>query len=486
MRWHPRNAARRHWSLASLVALGVLMASPAQASFTFTLSQAIHHGPADEPFIKNYCAITNTGPTSSSFNVVRSAVQIPSGWTTSICIGGVNGTCLSPETNSTTRTIGSGQTDSLSIYFTPNYLDENPPYDLIPVEGSGYATMTVDEVGLNAVSHTLGAVTDGCDVLLVDDDEGGSIQSFFESAISGRIVGTWRRRPNPSSPASETQGKLESTVSTFPVMVWATGAGTNTLNADDRAAIDSYLAAGGRLLLSGQDIAFDLCDPASANDSPASKAWFESLFKSTYTSNASGSTALNPVAGEPIADGLTLAVSGGDGASNQTDPDVVTAGAGAHHLWTYGTGGHAAVRVTNAGLYRAVYLGFGFEAISTAANRNTVMTRTLDWLTQAPVGVFDPRPRLAGVALEAPSPNPSFAETAIGFSLIRPGPVSLRILDLAGRVVRTLENGSLAEGRHVARWNGRADDGRQVASGLYLAELRSGQGIATRKLVRSR
>ena len=114
------------------------------------------------------------------------------------------------------------------------------------------------------------------------------------------------------------------------------------------------------------------------------------------------------------------------------------------------------------------------------------MTRTLDWLSQTTMGVFDPLPRPAGLALEVPSPNPSFTGSAVAFSLDRSGPVRLRIVDVAGRVLRILEKGTLGKGRHVARWDGRTDDGRQVAPGLYLVELRSQQRVATQKLVLSR
>jgi hypothetical protein len=482
MRWDILNAARRQVWVGSVVLLGALWCCSAHAGFTYTVSQAIQTGPAGEPYVLNHCFVTNTGAVADSFRLHRVNVQIPTGWSSSIC---VEGSCLSPETSNWGVWIGPSQTQDISIYFTPNYLDEN--FNLVPVEGSGYATLNIVQKTdlLNPKTHTLGAVTDGCDVLLVDDDEGGSVQAFYQNAISGRIVGVWRRRPNPAVPASEAEGKLGSTVSTFPLMVWATGAGTNTLNADDRAAIDAYRAAGGKLLLTGQDIAFDLCDPASPNRTAATESWFENLFKVNYTSNASASLALNPVAGDPIAQGLALSITGGDGASNQTDPDVVTTLAGASHAWTYANGaGDAAVR----SLYpiRAVFFGFGFEAISSAANRTTVMTRTLDWLSLGPTGVFDPPLQRSGFVLEAPSPNPSFTETAIAFSLDRAGPVTLRVVDLAGRVLRVLENRTLGEGRHVARWDGHTDAGVHVPAGLYVLELRGPQGVATRKLVRTR
>ncbi|HKQ57018.1 MAG TPA: FlgD immunoglobulin-like domain containing protein, partial [Candidatus Eisenbacteria bacterium] len=97
-----------------------------------------------------------------------------------------------------------------------------------------------------------------------------------------------------------------------------------------------------------------------------------------------------------------------------------------------------------------------------------------------------PLPLPAGLVLEAPSPNPSFTESAIAFSLDRAGPVTLRVVDLAGRVVRVLENRILSEGRHVARWDGRTDAGAHAPAGLYVLELRGQQGVATRKLVRTK
>jgi len=37
--------------------------------------------------------------------------------------------------------------------------------------------------------------------------------------------------------------------------------------------------------------------------------------------------------------------------------------------------------------------------------------------------------------------------------------------------VRTLQNGFVAAGSHVARWNGRNDSGDIVSSGVYIARM---------------
>jgi flagellar hook assembly protein FlgD len=61
--------------------------------------------------------------------------------------------------------------------------------------------------------------------------------------------------------------------------------------------------------------------------------------------------------------------------------------------------------------------------------------------------------------------------------------VDLVVYDTAGRVVRTLvaaEN--VAAGRHEVVWNGRDDDGRPTASGVYFCRLVAGGYSETRRI----
>lgn len=95
-----------------------------------------------------------------------------------------------------------------------------------------------------------------------------------------------------------------------------------------------------------------------------------------------------------------------------------------------------------------------------------------------PTGVGEeplaPRRGTAFAALEPSFPNPANGRSTIGFSLYRGGEVSLRIYDIAGRAVRTLQNGPLASGRHRFAWDGRDDSGSPATSGLYLVKLGMG------------
>ncbi len=93
-------------------------------------------------------------------------------------------------------------------------------------------------------------------------------------------------------------------------------------------------------------------------------------------------------------------------------------------------------------------------------------------LTVAAVSaVGDDLPRT--VTFTGAVPNPFNPATSIRFSLPRETNVSLRVYDVAGRLVRRLVDGPLPAGAHSFRWNGRTDEGRNAASGVYFARLQA-------------
>ena len=70
--------------------------------------------------------------------------------------------------------------------------------------------------------------------------------------------------------------------------------------------------------------------------------------------------------------------------------------------------------------------------------------------------------------LQQNAPNPFNPITAIKFDLPRKSPVTLRIYDQRGRLVRTLVNEVMAPGSQSVLWNGLDDAGRPATSGVYL------------------
>jgi len=90
-------------------------------------------------------------------------------------------------------------------------------------------------------------------------------------------------------------------------------------------------------------------------------------------------------------------------------------------------------------------------------------------------------PTVPSIDLSA-HPNPFNPVTTIAFELTREGPVVLRILDLSGRVVRTLVHEVLPAGSREITWRALDDTGRRVASGVYLGVLETREGVRTCKL----
>jgi hypothetical protein len=110
--------------------------------------------------------------------------------------------------------------------------------------------------------------------------------------------------------------------------------------------------------------------------------------------------------------------------------------------------------------------------------------------TQAPSSGSTSAPGIAstgpGLELRALEPNPFADGTRIRFSQAQAGATRLSVVDVAGRTLRTLLDGTSPAGSHTVRWDGRDDQGRAVASGVYFVHLEDGTRVRTAKLTRIR
>ena len=195
------------------------------------------------------------------------------------------------------------------------------------------------------------------------------------------------------------------------------------------ANLQSYLDAGGKLFISGQNVAYY---------TQWGSSFLQDYLHASYVQDDPGLRSLTGVAGDPIGDGLTLGISGGDGANNQWFPDEIDPISPAVTVFTYDTtavmalaepirlrpemaepkwengkpgatlipvpwggpqeplkkpaeaepavslqgidsSGTGGLRV-NTGAYKVVFFSFGFEAINNAGDRTVVMERVLNWL----------------------------------------------------------------------------------------------------------
>jgi hypothetical protein len=86
-------------------------------------------------------------------------------------------------------------------------------------------------------------------------------------------------------------------------------------------------------------------------------------------------------------------------------------------------------------------------------------------------------------AAYANAPNPFNPQTTITYDLPRATHVTLRVLDIAGRLVRTLVDDNLPAAQHRAIWDGTDDSGRRQSSGLYYYQLVTDDRLVTRKMM---
>jgi hypothetical protein len=93
------------------------------------------------------------------------------------------------------------------------------------------------------------------------------------------------------------------------------------------------------------------------------------------------------------------------------------------------------------------------------------------------------RTQPSGFALLPNYPNPFNGGTTLRFVLARPGDAELNVYDLLGQKVAGVTRAYLTAGYHSQTWDGRGDDGRALASGVYYSRLRHDGQDRIRSLV---
>jgi hypothetical protein len=231
-------------------------------------------------------------------------------------------------------------------------------------------------------------------VLLVDDDDGESYESYFVSALNSLGISFDLWEYDLSGLPSD------SIFGSYKAVVWTTGndygtvGNPSTLTPEDQAALHSYLEGNGRLFLSSQDLLYD-------NDP---NTFITDYLHVAGHTDDQGINSVEGVAGDAISDGISLSLSypftgladylvphpDAAGIFYRTGKSTPVSREGLSAVPSFQVEGsdvtnYCALRYPATGTadYQVVFFAFPFEAVPQSGddpnNAKSVMERILGW-----------------------------------------------------------------------------------------------------------
>lgn len=88
-----------------------------------------------------------------------------------------------------------------------------------------------------------------------------------------------------------------------------------------------------------------------------------------------------------------------------------------------------------------------------------------------------------GIQLYANYPNPFNSTTTIRYDLPATMNVELSIFNVLGERVATLANGYQSSGTHSVQWGGRSATGAELATGIYICQIKTGSATMNKKML---
>jgi hypothetical protein len=269
-------------------------------------------------------------------------------------------------------------------------------------------------------------------------------------------------------------------LSNYSAVVWLfgdEGSTDETFGAAEQAKATAYLNSGGKIFVSGSEVAYDL-DRASG-PSTADRDFFHNMLHAAYSADDAN---VYTISGTPASfmNGITFTygdtLQGSPYAENF--PDVISAIAGSSQVTATYTGGAGAMVAAS----NTVVLSIPFETIHSKSNRDAVMTKVLNHFGIA-TSITERHDQSIPkqFLLEQNFPNPFNPSTTIRFSVPHHGPVSLKVYDILGKETAVVLQQELEPGTYSAQWNALGH-----ASGVYFYRLTAGTFSDTKKFLLSK
>lgn len=320
--------------------------------------------------------------------------------------------------------------------------------------------------------------TDPARILIVDgfDRYGGSGSYPYPYHSFAKTLGLAIAHYDFSFDTADNDAVINGTIalSDYDVVCWSLGdesTADETFSNIEQDLVVEYLQQGGRLFVSGSEIAWDLDHMGSESD----KAFIHDYLKATYDEDDSESYRVTGTAGS-VFEHLDIHFDDGShGVYEEDYPDVYRAN-GSEAALLYENGqiaalkfkGHVPDGEQDASI---MIMGFPFETIYDENERTELIGRVLQFFGYYIADPLAEHQPPDSYSLHQNFPNPFNPYTAIRYEIPKRAQMALVIYNILGQRVVTVEEGVVEPGCDEYIWNGRDNYGREIASGIYIARL---------------
>lgn len=241
---------------------------------------------------------------------------------------------------------------------------------------------------------------------------GGNTRDYvIEVATAMKAAGSTAAIASASNEAIAT-GLIN--LANYDAVIWIGGTESTkdqSLSPAEQSALAAYLNGGGKLFISGAEIAWDLDNQNNG------RSFYNNSLKADYVADDANTYTAGGVVGS-IFEGLSLQFDNGSVAFNIAFPDVIAPLGGATSALGYngGLGGSAAIQFGSVAGQQLVVMGFPFESLTGANNQTDVMSRVLDFFGLSNVAIGT-----VSQVLDNDSGTPIYTESSPWNTLAEPG-----------------------------------------------------------------
>ncbi len=275
-------------------------------------------------------------------------------------------------------------------------------------------------------------------------------------------------------------------LSSYDLVIWILGDESTTdetFSATERTKVSAYLENGGKLFVSGSEIAWDLEGSTSAT--PQDTQFLRTYLKAKFVSDDSNIYGVQGVDSTQFSGlGFGFGVQGNGSPYIEDYPDVIDTSGGSIPILKYNAVSTAGIAYTgsfnnSSSNGQLVYIALPFETINLATDRTKVMTAALKYFGLFPPSSIDDMDFSPNnFELSQNYPNPFNPSTKINYEISSRENVELKVFDILGNEVAVLVNEVQSPGKYEIEFKS-----NNLPSGVYFYRLLSGTFSQVRKMI---